>query len=148
MNRLLAPKLDESTGRFKFVLPVHDHTRLPVIDPRKSTGAFVRELIEDEAPGIKLCPYDSDLTIGQIVEAWSKASGKEAVYVPVTTHDTHRVGALWEHLDAIDYLNEHDYEASVSGVIRPLRLKTKVETKPFEEWLKERDWHGELARPA
>ena len=147
-NRMLVPTPDQDTGKYKFVLPIHEHKHLPVINPQKSTGLFVRELIEDEAPGIKLLAYDSDLTIGQIVEAWSKASGKEAALVPVTTQDMHKMGALWEHLDAVDFLNEHDYEANVPGIIRPSQLKTKVETKPFEEWLKERNWDEELAQPA
>lgn len=144
-NRMLVPTLDKGTGKYKFLLPIHEHTHLPVIDPQRSTGLFVRELIEDEAPGIKLLAYDSDLTIGQIVETWSRASGKEAALVPVTTQDMHKMGALWEHLDAIDFLNGHDYEASVPGIIRPPQLKTNVKTKPFEEWLKEKSWDGVLA---
>ena len=93
----------------------------------------MRELIENEAPEIKSLASDSDLTIRQIVVKWSKASGEETSHVPVTTQDMHKMDALWEHLDAVDSLNEHDYEASVSGVIRPPQLKTKVETKSFEE---------------
>lgn len=65
--------------------------------------------------------------------------------MPVTTQDMHKMGALWEHLDAVDFLNEHDYEASVPGIIRPSQLKTIVETKSFEEWLNERNWDEVLA---
>lgn len=79
------------------------------------------------------------------METWSRASGKEALLVPVTTQDMHKMGALWEHLDAVDFLNEHDYEASVPGIIRPSQLKTIVETKSFEEWLNERNWDEVLA---
>ena len=147
-NPMLVPTPDEETRIYKFVSPIHEHKYLPIIDPQKSTGLFVRELVEDEAPGVKLLAYDSDLTIRQIVEAWSKASGEEAVLVPVTTQDMHKMGALWEHLDGIDFLNENDYEASIPGIIRPWQLKRKVETKPFEKWLEERSWGEILAQPA
>lgn len=107
----------------------------------------MRELIEDESPGIELLAYDSDLTIGQHVEAWSKASGKEAVLVSVTTETMHKMGALWEHLDAVDFANRYKgiYESTMPDIIRPSQLKTKVETKPFEAWLKERRWDEVLA---
>lgn len=62
-NRMLVPTLDKDTGKYKFVLPIHEYKHLPILDPQESTGLFVRALIEDEAPGIKLLAYDSDLTI-------------------------------------------------------------------------------------
>jgi hypothetical protein len=149
-NPMLVPMLDQDTRNYKLITPLHEHTHLPVIDPQKSTGLFVRELIEDEAPGIKLLAYDSDLTIGQHVEAWSKASGRKPVLVPVTTEVMHKMGALWEHLDTVDFANKHRgiYESTIPDIIRPSQLKTKVETKPFEEWLKERNWDEVLAQPA
>ena len=62
-NRMLVPTLDKDTGKYRFVLPIHEYKHLPILDPQESTGLFVRALIEDEAPGIKLLAYDSDLTI-------------------------------------------------------------------------------------
>lgn len=145
-NRLLAPTLDTETGVHKFFSPVHGKTHLPTIDPQISTGPFVRELIETEEPGVKLLAYDSNLTVAEIVEAWSRATGKKGVFVPVTTQQLHEIGGLWELLDAVDFLNEHDaYEMRLPGVLRPHELRNKVETKSLEQWFKERNWGVETA---
>ena len=140
-NRLLAPTRDKESGVYKFFSPVHEKTHLPTIDPQNSTGPFVRELIQTEGPGTKLLAYDSNLTVAEIVETWSQATGKKGVFVPVTTQQLHMMGGLWEHLDAVDYLNEHDaYENKLPGFIRPHQLTTKVETKSLEQWIKTQDW--------
>jgi NmrA-like family len=80
-----APQFDPTTETFKFVLPLKKETKMPVIDPTKSTGPLVRALIEDEEPGTHLLAYDSYPTMAEIVKLWSKASGEEAEYVEVTT---------------------------------------------------------------
>jgi len=47
----------------------------PTIDAAKSTGLFVRALVETEEPGTKLLAYDSRPTIEELVAIWSRASG-------------------------------------------------------------------------
>ncbi|KAI9692538.1 MAG: hypothetical protein M1822_006769 [Bathelium mastoideum] len=122
-NHPLGSTLDRDNGKYNLVSPIHEHVKLPVTDPQKSTGLFVCELIENEGAGVKLLAFDSEPTIGQIVE----------------------IGTLWEHLDAIGYPNTHDYTASVPGIIRLSQLKTKVETKSYGEWLEEGNWDEVLA---
>ena len=88
-NRRLNPSFDPDSGKYTFRLPLKEDTRTPINDPRKSVGPFVRALVEDEPPGVKLLTYDSYLSMGEVVDKWSKASGKEAVFVPITTKEIH-----------------------------------------------------------
>jgi hypothetical protein len=45
---------------------------MPIIDPMKATDAFVRALVKDEQPDIKLLVYDTDsyLAMQEIVDVW------------------------------------------------------------------------------
>lgn len=145
-NRILHPRLDPGSGKYTFRLPLKEDTRMPIIDPRESVGPFVRALVEDEAPGVKLLAYDSYLSMGEVVSKWSKASGKEAVFVPVTTKEVHeKMGVPYELLDGPDYATEFGYTAGIDNIIEPHQLKSKVQTKSFEDWLKERDWDKVLS---
>lgn len=144
-NALLSPRLDPSSGKYAVQMALRADIRMPIINPRESTGSFVRALIEDEAPGTKLLAYDSYLTLSEVVDRWSKASGKEAFYVTVTTKDLHeKMGLPWELLDALDAVNEFGYYDGF-GLVEPHQLKKKVQTKSFEEWLGEKDWSKELS---
>lgn len=144
-NPMLSPRLDSSSGQYKFVSPLAKRARLPIIDPKNSTGPFVRALIEDEKAGTKLFAYDSYLFLDQIVDLWSKASGKEAGYVGVTTEIMHqKFGVSKEVLDAPNFINEYGYMGGVDDFIEPSELKKKVATKSFEDWLSERDWKSVL----
>ncbi|KAE9373524.1 NAD(P)-binding protein [Stipitochalara longipes BDJ] len=139
-NQLYVPIPDQASGKYNFYVPVLPEKHMPIIDPTKSVGPFVRVLIEDEPPGVKLLAYDNDsnLTIAEAVEAWSRATGKEGVLVTVTTDFAHSLGTPWEFLDVVNVVNEHDYIGlHPEGIIHPSQLKTKVHTKSFEQWSKE-----------
>jgi len=145
-NRMLAPRKDPSTGEFSLTAPLKEDTRVPLIDARVSVGKFVLSLVENERPGIKLLAYDSYLTVGQILQEWSKASGKEASFKYITTqylHDTLKMP--WELLDAADYLVDYGLEAGIPGLIKPEQLSTKVHTETFQQWLAKRDWNAVLS---
>ena len=145
-NRMLTPALDPNSGKYTFLLPLKKDTMIPMIDAAESTGPFVRSLIEDEGPGKKLLAYDSYLKVEDVVAEWSKASGKEAVFVHSDIRTMHeRFGFPYEFLDALAYITEFGYVGGVDGIIEPAQLKKKVRTKPLEEWLKERNWEEVLA---
>ncbi|KAL9093354.1 MAG: hypothetical protein Q9165_004095 [Trypethelium subeluteriae] len=145
-NPMLTPRLDPGSGKYAFALPVRKDLQLPILDARESTGPFVRELIEDEAVGKKLLAYDTNLTVGDIPTEWSKASGKDSVYVPITVQTMHeKLGVPWELLDAPQFLNDYGYKGGIEGVVEPSQLKKKVQTKSFQTWLGERNWPELLA---
>jgi hypothetical protein len=143
-NPLLNPSFDAATGEYKFVGPLSKDHKLPIIDPKNSTGPFVRALVEDEPAGTKLLAYDSHITIGEVVALWSKASGKEAHHMQVTTQFLEKMGRPKEVLDGIDAFLEYGYMAGIDGWTEPPQLKKQVHTKSFEEFLNEKDWEKEL----
>jgi hypothetical protein len=145
-NALLSARLDPSDGKYKFVLPLTQDTKTPIIDPKESTGPFVRALIEDEQPRIKLLAYDTDsyLTIQDIVDVWSSASGREASLEEVTVEFMHQnFGMPMELLEASSFIVEFGYTGSMK-MTEPGELTTKVQTKSYEEWMKGRDWKAIL----
>ncbi|KAL2061651.1 hypothetical protein VTL71DRAFT_7028 [Oculimacula yallundae] len=146
-NAFLVPSLDgdgdvEGGGeRYKFVMPMKREARMPIIDPAASTGAFVRALVEDEEPGVKLLAYDSYLTIGEIVELWEKVTGRKAMLESVSTEWMNReMGVPLEVLGGPAFIEEFGYMAGIERWVEPHQLKEKVETKSFEEFLRGRDW--------
>lgn len=101
-------------------------------------------LIEDENPGTNLLAYDSYLSFGDLADKWSKASGKEADYVEVTTEFMHQnFGIPKEILIGLDAMNEYGYMGGIDH-IEPGQLKKKVDTKSIETWLEERNWEEVL----
>ncbi|KAJ9158188.1 NAD(P)-binding protein [Coniochaeta hoffmannii] len=139
-NAFLYPKFDAETGEYVVVLPVPKETRFPIIDPKEGTGPFVRALIEDEAPGTKLLAYSdsSYLYIESLGDIFARATGKKVRFVQTTLEDLYaKTGVTLEILSGPAYLGEFDYCAGVEGVIEPPQLKNKVQTKPFEQWLRD-----------
>jgi hypothetical protein len=145
-NPLLMPKLDPATGEYKIIIPCSGTARFPITDEDKSTGPFVRALVEDEAPGAKLLAYDSYLTVEQYIEAWSRVTGKPAKFVSVTLEQMHEFSGLpYEVLWAPPYIEEYGYMGGINDFIESPQLKKKVVTPSYEEWLKTRDMNELLS---
>lgn len=135
-NPFLFPKRNKVTGEYSLTLPAPKDTRFPVIDTEKSTGPFVRALVEDEPTGTRLLAYDFNLTIAEVIDAWSEATGKKADFVQMSLDDMHKLTDLpYEVLEAPAFLREYGYTAGVDGVITPEQLKTKVKTATYAEFL-------------
>ncbi|KAI8634155.1 hypothetical protein F5Y19DRAFT_201023 [Xylariaceae sp. FL1651] len=140
-NRLLSPTLDPKTGKYISMTPCAPQAKMGVLDPLSATGSFVRALVEDEEPGVKLLAYNTDsyLSFQEISELWSKVTGKEAQYVQVSADVMHQqLGLPWELLDALSGMPDNGYDALV-GVKRPHHLKNPPKTQSFEAWLREKD---------
>ncbi|KAI0400642.1 NAD(P)-binding protein [Xylaria palmicola] len=139
-NPLLIPKLDPESGEYKVVIPCSGATRMPITDESGSTGVFVRALVEGEAPGTKLLAYDSYLTVQEVIDAWSRVTGKPAKLVSVTLEQMHNLtGMPYEVLWAPAYIEEFGYMAGISGFIETSQLQRKLTTPSYEDWLKARD---------
>lgn len=136
---LLNPKVNPVSGRGEIMtLPGPKEILIPMIDPKSSTGPFVRSLVEDEVAGVKLLAYGSYLAFGDIVDTWSKVTGKEAgsVEVPMEVFQA-KTKLPSEYLDGMGFVIEFGYAAGIEGLIEPDQLKTKVKSISYEEWLKE-----------
>ena len=140
-NAFLVPKLDPNTGKYTLVIPMKKDTKMPIIDPGKSTGPFVQALVETEEPGKKLLAYDSDLSMEEIADTWSRVTGKETVLNEVSVDFMHKqFGVPLEVLGGPAFIEEFGYMAGLTGVIEPHQLKMKVITASFEDFLKGRDY--------
>lgn len=135
-NAFPFPQLDKATGEYRLILPAPKSTRFPITDPEKSTGPFVRALVENEPAGTKLRAYDSFLTISEAMDIWSEVTGKKSNFVQISIDDMHELTRLpYEVLQGPAFMGEYEYTAGVEGVITPEQLKTKVATAPWLEWL-------------
>ncbi|RKK08351.1 hypothetical protein BFJ68_g17772 [Fusarium oxysporum] len=139
-NGFLYPKKDAETGEYVLTVPTSKNLRMPIIDIDGSAGSFVRALIEDEPAGTKLLAYDSDLNILEIVDTWSRVTGKKAVFQSMSEEEMHKkTGLPYEVLDGAAYLDEYGYVEGVEGAITPEQLKKPVKTDSFEEYLRKQD---------
>ena len=142
-NPMLTPRFDPATGKYSLVSPLAKEVRVPIIDPKESTGPFVRALVDSEDAGTKLLAYDQDsyLTIGDSVDIWSKTSGQDVEFVFIPAEIMHqKFGISMEILDAPRFISEYGYMGGVENFIEPPQLKTQVKTRSFEDWMKGRDW--------
>lgn len=146
-NAFLTPKPEANGEEYKAMVPCGAKTRFPIVDETKSPGPFVRALIEDEAPGVKLLAYDDYLTIEEAIEAWSRVTGKPAKLITLSIDEMSRLtGVPHEVLWAPAYIEEFGYMARLGDFVEPAQLQKKVHTPSYEEWLKTRDMNQLLSR--
>ncbi|KAI1322453.1 hypothetical protein F5Y16DRAFT_386592 [Xylariaceae sp. FL0255] len=142
-NALLAPKLDPRVGKHVAGSPCAPTVKMNVLDPSTATGPFVRCLIEDEEPGVKLLAYNDEsyLSLEGFVNVWSEVTGKEAVYMRLPADMMRQMmGISWEHLDALTYTPDNGYDALEGvGLIRPHELKKPPKTQSWADWLREKE---------
>ncbi|KAI5455972.1 hypothetical protein BGZ63DRAFT_429322 [Mariannaea sp. PMI_226] len=134
-NALILPQADPQTGKYTAVLPGPRDTQLLIIDAGKSTGLYVRALVEDEEPGTSLLAYDTDITMDEAAKAWTKVTGEEVEIVQMNLQDMHeQLKIPFEYLDAIGFMIDFGYSGDVE-VITPEQLKIKVKTQSHQEFL-------------
>jgi hypothetical protein len=134
------PHLGGDEGKYTLLLPAPVTTRFQVFRERDITGPFVRCLIEDEEPGLKLMAYECEVDMNQAVEEWQAVTGKTASFVETTEAEMHEsTGLPFEVLDGPSFLGEFDYMAGVEGkVVHPSDLKNPVAGKSYREILQGR----------
>ncbi|KAH7131045.1 hypothetical protein EDB81DRAFT_728019 [Dactylonectria macrodidyma] len=139
-NAFLFPQRNKKTGDYTLALPAPNTTKFPIIDPEKSTGPFVRALVEDEPAGTKLLAYDSNLTIAEAMGAWTEVTGKKSDFVQLSLEKMHETFDLpYEVLEGPAFLGEYDFCAGLDNVITPEQLKNKVKTTSYPEFLAAQD---------
>lgn len=137
-NPFLVPqKID---GEWQLRLPGPGSTHLPVIDTARSTGKFVRALVEDEEPGLKLLAYDEEATAKDVLEAWNKVTGEKARFVQLSYEQMQKdTGLPPEILDGAAFLGEYKYMDGLEGkIVTPKDLHAKIEMLSVEEIFKAR----------
>ncbi|KAH7313716.1 hypothetical protein B0I35DRAFT_277731 [Stachybotrys elegans] len=146
-NALLYPQQYEGLDGWNIVLPDAAYTRMPVLRAKDASGPYVRALIEDEEPGVKLEAYDCLVSAQEAVDTWAKVTGKQAKLLTVSSEEMHRItGIPDEVLDGARSIAEFGYMAGVEGkVLRPEDLKNKVPGMAWEDILRQRGIDNVLA---
>lgn len=139
-NAFLYPKLDPESGEFVSILPTWKETRFPIINVPRSTGPFVRALVEDEQPRTRLLAYDDYLSVEQVMGIWQNTLGTKVNLVQLTMQAmSEKTGVPLEILQGAAYLGEYSYCAGVPNAIEPAQLKKRYEGQKFADWVKEND---------
>ncbi|KAJ5356477.1 hypothetical protein N7517_011086 [Penicillium concentricum] len=137
INPFLYPRFQLESNKFVSLMPASKAMRMPIIDTARSTGPFVRALVEDEATGTKLLAYDDYISIEELMKVWSRVLGKEVEFVQMTIKDMNeKTGLPVEILNGPAFIDEFGYSAGVENIVEPAQLKSRVQTQKFEEWLK------------
>ncbi|KAJ5952434.1 uncharacterized protein N7479_010847 [Penicillium vulpinum] len=139
-NPFLYPKYQSEKKEFVYILPASKAMRMPIIDTAQSTGPFVRALVEDEVPGMKLLAYDDYVSVEQLMETWTRVLGKPVEFIQKTVKDMNeKLGLPVEVLSGPAFVDEFGYFAGLENVVEPTQLKSHVQGPKFEEWLKSQD---------
>lgn len=138
-NQFLYPKLQNDLGEYVLLLPAKKETRLPIVDTARSTGPFVKALV-DEAPGTRLIAYDEYLSFEEIISTWSRVTGKQAKFVQMSIQEMQKTtGMPLEVLETPAFLGEFEFSAGIPDLIGPSELKSHVNMKTFEDSLRALD---------
>lgn len=137
-NDFLFPKRDPASGAYELLIPCAGDTVFPILDAARSSGPFVRALVEDEPAGTKLLAYDSSLTVLEAMRIWQRITGKDAQYVELSLADMEaRTGLPLEVLHGPAFIGDYHYMAGVEGYITPEQLRTRPVTQSYEDFLKQ-----------
>lgn len=108
-NPLPHPKWDERTRKYMFVLPVQG-MQVPDCSCSRVDRGVVRALVEDEDVGKRLLAYDNYLSVGEVVEMWSRVVDQEVGFVQVSFEVMHkRFGIPIEVLDGPAFISKFGY---------------------------------------
>jgi hypothetical protein len=139
-NPFLYPKFQPESKQFVSVMPARKTMRMPIIDAARSTGPFVRGLVEDEAAGMKLLAYDDYISMEELMKVWARVLGREVEYIQMTVKDMNeKLGIPVEILGGPAFVDEFGYTAGLENIVEPAQLKSRVQGQKFEEWLKSQD---------
>ncbi|KAH0536619.1 hypothetical protein FGG08_006530 [Glutinoglossum americanum] len=97
---MFTPNFVKSSGKHVQIQPSPPNVPIYSIgDAKANVGIFVRSILNQ--PGLTLgkfvLAYTESLTVGQLLENWSAATGKPSVYVQTSLEDFDRVWPMWGH---------------------------------------------------
>lgn len=126
-NSFLLPQRNPATGIYATVLQGRKETPLLVINSGESTGLYIRALVENEAPRLRLHAYRDELRVGDSVDLWAKVTGEKAHFILISPQDMHdNFKVSWEVLEAVSFVAEFGHTAGIE-VVTPEKLnKSKM----------------------
>ncbi|KAL6922152.1 hypothetical protein ACHAP8_003621 [Fusarium lateritium] len=131
-----------SDGVAQFISPLDPDTKFPFIAAEEDSGPIVKALIAQEPTGHNLISYREWLTLKEISESFTKATGIEAV--AVESDGTFPPGFSEEFVgdmkDCFNYFNEFGYEGRDDPtIVHPRDLKSAPILDTAEYYFKKQD---------
>lgn len=145
------PHIEGDTVVFPIYLP--DDVKAPFVDPLTATGPAVLEIFDnaDRYAGLSLPIVGDILSPREMVETFTRVTGKKAVYRPAFTREgltrnfpalAQNDGVVREILGMVEYAVEYGYyqphrDLAWSRQINP-------QTLTWEQFLRETQWQGNM----
>ncbi|RGP64845.1 hypothetical protein FLONG3_9423 [Fusarium longipes] len=130
-------------GVAQFISTLDPDTKFPFIAAEEDSGPFVKALITQEPAGHNLIGYREWLTLTEVAESFSKATGIRAV---ATKSDGTFPPGFPEELagemtDCFEYFNEFGYEGRDDPtIVHPRSLKSAPKLDTTEDYFRKQDW--------
>lgn len=142
-NPWMMPKRKED-GSVPFVIGVPSEMRFPFVAPEEDTGPFVMALMR-ESPGKNLIAYRGWMSMGELVEIFSRVKSVDAkcnsTTFDIAVDDEFQAG----YAENMNYIREFGYEGRDDPtLIHPKDLAHQPVLGSVEEWVKTVDWSGVL----
>lgn len=147
MFPMFTPNLVKTSGKYVWFQPTPASTNITVLgDPKVNVGPFVSGILRRPdlpLPGKFILATTEQMTHGDILKAWSRATGKEAEYVEVSMEAFDRLWPMWgKEMGSMLKMWEDLRENSWGGeeVITKEDLEITQSLTGIEAWFKSADW--------
>ncbi|KAG8677529.1 hypothetical protein FPOAC2_03558 [Fusarium poae] len=130
-------------GVAQFISPLHPDTKFPYIAAEEDSGPIVKALIIQEPAGHNLIGYREWLTLKEIAESFTKATGIKAVAVKSdgTFPPEFSEELVDEMRDCFGYFNEFGYEGrDDQTLVHPRDLTSAPKLDTAEDYFRKQDW--------
>lgn len=103
-------------------------TRVPIIHAEKTLGKFVRALIEDEEPGMRLLAYDCVSSIKEVLSEWEEVTSQKPEFATVSLEEICKeTGLPVELMEPTAFLGEFNICDGVEGkLVLPSELRRNI----------------------
>ncbi|GKU04221.1 family protein 1 [Fusarium langsethiae] len=127
----------------QFISALDTDTKFPFIAAEEDSGPIVKALITQEPAGHNLIGYREWLTLNEIAESFTKATGIEAVAIKSdgTFPPSFSEEFVGEMRDCFGYFNEFGYEGRDDPtVVHPRDLKSPPKLDTAENYFRKQNW--------
>lgn len=147
MFPMFTPNFLKSSGKYVWLQPTPASTEIAVLgDPTTNVGPFVSGILRRPdltLPGKFVLATTEQMTHGAILEAWARATGKQAEYLEISIDAFDRLWPMWgKEMGSMLKMWEDLKENSWGGeaVLTKDDLEITQPLTGLEAWFKSADW--------
>jgi len=147
MFPLFTPNFVKTSGKYVWLQPTPASTGVAILgDPTTNVGPFVSGILRRPdltLPGKFVLAKAEDMTQGEILDAWSRATGKPSEYVEISVEAYDRLWPAWGKEMGIMLKMWEDLKENSWGGEEVVTKEDLEITQPLtgmEAWVKSADW--------